>query len=116
MKNGSFVKRLGFALMGLREAWEREVSFRTHIIFAIGAFIAILVLKPGALWSALVLLVAALVLGAELINSAIERLADHLHPELHPEIKAVKDLAAAAVLVFALASLGVAALMLLSLF
>lgn len=116
MKNGSFIKRLGFALMGLREAWEREKSFRTHIVCAIGAFAGLLVLRPGAVWVALVVLVAALVIAAELFNSAIERLADHLHPDLHPEIKAVKDLAAAAVLVFAAASLVVAVLMIFSLF
>jgi diacylglycerol kinase len=114
MKNGSFIYRLGFALTGLRQAWQREKSFRSHVICAAGVFIFLLVLKPGFLWSALVILVASLVIGVELINSAIECLADHLHPDRHPEIKAVKDLGAAAVLVFAVASLAVAALMILS--
>ena len=34
---------------------------------------------------------------------------DHLHPEQHPKIKAVKDCAAGAVLVASVAALGVAA-------
>ena len=48
-------------------------------------------------------------LAAELFNTAIESLADHLHPEQHPAIKVVKDCAAGAVLVASVAALGVAA-------
>ena len=51
---------------------------------------------------------SALVLAAELFNTAIERLADHLHPQLHPEIRIVKDCAAAAVLCVSLGAIGVA--------
>ena len=36
---------------------------------------------------------------AELFNTALETLADHLHPERHPVVGAAKDIAAAAVLV-----------------
>lgn len=46
----------------------------------------------------------ALVLAAELINTSIEALADHLHPTQHPAIEKVKDLAACMVLVIALAA------------
>jgi diacylglycerol kinase (ATP) len=56
-----------------------------------------------------VTLTVVLVLAVELVNTAIEGLADHLHPEQHPSIKVVKDCAAAAVLVAALGALGVAA-------
>jgi len=48
-------------------------------------------------------------LAAELANTAVERLADRLHPERHPEIKLVKDCLAAAVLVASLGALAVAA-------
>jgi undecaprenol kinase len=58
-----------------------------------------LVLRPEPLWWGLVLLAGAGVLTAELFNTAVEHLADHLHPEVHPSIRTVKDCAAAAVLV-----------------
>lgn len=45
---------------------------------------------------------------AELFNSALETLTDHLHPEHHHEIGAAKDIAAGAVLVAALAAVFVA--------
>jgi undecaprenol kinase len=116
MKNKPFAQRLGFAFAGIREAWAKESSFRTHVVCAALAFVLLAVVQPGLVWWALIGLVIALVIAAELINSAIERLADHLHPDLHPEIKAVKDLAAGAVLVFALASLWIGGLMIFSLF
>jgi diacylglycerol kinase (ATP) len=45
-----------------------------------------------ALMGSLVLLLAA-----ELLNTAIERLCNHLHPEKHEAIKVTKDLASAGV-------------------
>ena len=42
-----------------------------------------------------------LVIALEMINTAIEALADHLHPGIHPKIGLVKDLAAGAVLIAA---------------
>jgi diacylglycerol kinase len=45
-----------------------------------------------------VLLCIGLVLGLEMVNTAIEKLADHLHPQEHKHIGLVKDVAAGAVL------------------
>jgi undecaprenol kinase len=56
----------------------------------------------------------ALVLGLELVNSAIECLIDHLHPEVAPEIKLAKDVIAGAVLVVCLGALCVGVLMILA--
>jgi undecaprenol kinase len=46
-------------------------------------------------------------LAAELLNTALERVIDHLHPESHPSIKIAKDCAAGAVLVLSLAAVAV---------
>ncbi|MGF6732020.1 diacylglycerol kinase [Paraburkholderia youngii] len=43
-------------------------------------------------------MMVTLVMAAELFNTALERLADHLHSDQHPAIGAVKDCAAAAVM------------------
>jgi hypothetical protein len=56
----------------------------------------------------------ALVLGLELVNSAIECLIDHLHPEVAPEIKLAKDDIAGAVLIVYLGALCVGVLMILA--
>jgi diacylglycerol kinase len=41
-----------------------------------------------------VLFCIALVIGLEMLNSAIEKLCDAVHPEIHPFIKQAKDMAA----------------------
>jgi undecaprenol kinase len=70
--------------------------------------IALLVLRPGAFWWALMMLASAGVLAAEMFNTAVEHLVDHLHPEVHPRIAVVKDCAAAGVLIASLGAVGVA--------
>ncbi len=108
MKNRNFVERLGFAWAGLAAAWRRERSFRTHLVFAGLAALALLILRPAPVWWALVAVVIALVLALELVNSAIEAVIDLLHPERHEEIRAAKDMVAGAVLLISLAALVVA--------
>lgn len=54
-------------------------------------------------WVVIVLCIV-LVISFELINTAIEELCNMVHPEEHPIIKKVKDIAAAAVLVAAIGS------------
>ncbi|MSQ79306.1 MAG: diacylglycerol kinase family protein [Flavobacteriaceae bacterium] len=51
-----------------------------------------------------VILCIIIVLAAELFNTATEKLCDHLHPEKHPNIGKVKDLAAGAVLLLSIGS------------
>jgi len=64
------------------------------------------VLRFGPLSWALVALAIALVVTAELLNTALEAVVDLVSPEEHPLAKRAKDIAAAGVLV---ASLGAAA-------
>ncbi len=110
MKNLSFIKRLGFALAGIRDAWKRERSFRFQVCCALGIWPVMFVLGPELIWWAVVAIVVGMVLTTELINTSIEKLADHLHPDQHPSIGLVKDVAAGAVLVASLCSVLVAVL------
>ena len=98
MKNRSFSERVQFALIGLREGWRRERSLRTQVAMAVLALVVVSFLGASALWLAVVCLTIALVLAAELLNSSLEALVDRLHPETHPEIRIVKDMAAGSVL------------------
>ena len=109
MKNQSFPRRFAFALAGIRMAWRTESSFKVHVVAAFAAFGALLFWRPAPLWWAIIALVVAAVVAAELVNTAIEHLSDRLHPEQHPHIKVVKDCAAGAVLVATVAALAVAA-------
>jgi undecaprenol kinase len=105
-KNQPFHKRVGFALAGIGHAIRSEQSAKIQVgAFAI-VVAALLILRPGPFWWALMMLASAGVFAAEMFNTAIEHLADHLHPEIHPHIRAVKDCAAAGVFI---ASLGATA-------
>ena len=99
---------MSFALTGLAHAVRAERSLRTQLVCLVVVALALAYLQPPAVWWALVSLGAAGVLAAELFNTAIEHLADHVHPDLHPQLRIVKDCAAAAVLCAALGSVGVA--------
>ncbi len=99
MKNRAFHQRLQFALAGVTEVWRREKSFRTQVVIGIVAVFLVAVLQPGFVWAALVAVSVALVLAVELVNSAIEYMIDHIHPDIAPEIRRAKDVAAASVLV-----------------
>jgi diacylglycerol kinase (ATP) len=57
-----------------------------------------------------VLIISAVILSAEALNSAIEKLCNHLHPEIHPSIKQVKDISAAAVLISSIIAIAIAAI------
>lgn len=104
MKNRPFHERLGFALSGLYAAWRSEASFRTQIIAAIGVLMFLLWRRPAAIWWAVTVLAIGAVLAAELFNTALEHVIDHLHPEHAAMIKIAKDCAAAAVLVLCAAA------------
>lgn len=107
-KNQAFPRRLRFALPGIRQALRRESSLRLPALALIGMRVVLALAHLEPIWWALVGLVSAGVLAAELFNTAIEHLADHLHPEMHPSIRLVKDCAAAAVLRMACGAVGIA--------
>lgn len=109
MKNQAFLRRLAFALTGIRAAWRTENSFKVQVAAAAVVALVLLWLEPAPLWWAVAALTVGFVLATEIMNTAVEGLADHLHPEQHPAIKAVKDCAAGAVLCASIAALVVAA-------
>ncbi len=90
----------------------RGISFmvKTQHNFWIHLAIAVLVIIAGFLFCisltewALVIFAIGLVLSAETFNSAIEQLTDLTSPDFHPRAGRVKDLAAGAVLLTAIAA------------
>ena len=105
-KNRGLIERVGFAFSGLLRCWREENSFRFQSFAAVGVIIALLILRPPLVWTALLILIASLILCAELFNSALERLADAFDTETNPQIKAAKDMAAGGVLVLAMTAVA----------
>ncbi|MGV7030793.1 diacylglycerol kinase [Methylobacterium symbioticum] len=80
---------------GLRHGARTERAVRQELaLLALGVPVA-LVLGSG-LWVKVALVASLLLmLAAEFLNTAMEKLCDHLHPDRHPAIGTVKDLASA---------------------
>ncbi|MBP9827344.1 diacylglycerol kinase family protein [Candidatus Saccharibacteria bacterium] len=95
-------------MRGLRAVVSRERNARIHIVFAVMALIASLLLRIDLGGVALISAMIALVFFAEVINTAIERTLDLIATENNQIVKLVKDMTAGAVLVTASAAVLVA--------
>jgi len=82
---------------GLKAAAKSEAAFREELVaLALGVPLAFL-LTPLA-WKRLALIgVILLLLAVELLNTAIEKLSDHVTATHHPDIGRIKDMGSAAV-------------------
>jgi len=107
---GKRLKSFVYAFNGLKVLFKEEHNARIHLVAAFCVILLGCFLELSALeWVAISLAIGA-VFAAELFNSALENLTDHLAPERHANIKKVKDLAAAAVLVCAITAVAVGCL------
>jgi diacylglycerol kinase (ATP) len=82
----------------------KERSFKIMLVIATLVIVAgILVGLTPTHW-ALVLMLIGIVLGLEMFNTFIERVADFLEPSYSLKVKALKDIAAGVVLIFCILS------------
>jgi len=82
---------------GLAWGLRRETAIREEVVALIIA-VPLSFLMTQEAWLRLALIGSLLVLLiVELLNTAIEKLCDHLAPDRHEAVKAVKDLGSAAV-------------------
>ena len=104
-----FRKSFLFAIQGFRTAVVTERNIKVMLAVGALAVAAGLVLQIDLLSWAIILLCCAVVIMAELFNTAIETVVDLVSPEFHPLAGRAKDIAAAAVwfLSFVVAIVGV---------
>jgi diacylglycerol kinase len=100
-----------FAISGLKSAVAKEPNFRIHIISAILALTAAYFFNFSLFEWLILAIVIFLVITFELLNTVLESLVNLVSPELSPEAKIAKDVAAAAVLVSAIFSVIVGAIL-----
>lgn len=93
------------SLRGLREGLVTEAAVKQEVALAVAALpLSFLVATNVWIWLALVSSVL-FVLAIEFLNTAVERLCNHVTPEHHEAIRVTKDLASTAVF-FALVMAG----------
>lgn len=87
-----------YSIQGLRAAFQHEAAFRQELALGLPMLLLVPFIAPGR-WQALLLagtVVAVWV--TELLNSAIEALADTISTERHPLLGRAKDIGSAAVM------------------
>jgi len=87
------------AVRGISYLFKSQKNARIELVITIFIPAGGILFKISNSEWAIILLCIALVLSFEAMNTAIEILADEVHPGIHPQIGKVKDVAAGAVLI-----------------
>lgn len=98
------LKSFKYAFNGLKILLKEEHNARIHLLATVLVVFFGFILKIHFLEWIAVIFAIGMVFALEIINSAIENLADFVSPEKHEMIAKIKDLAAAAVLVGAISA------------
>ena len=89
----------GYSLAGLRAAVRHEAAFRQELALGLPMIVLALFIAPGR-WEALAMIASVLLVWVvELLNSAVEALADAVTVDQHPLLGRAKDLGSAAVMI-----------------
>ncbi len=93
-----------YAFEGIGEAWKTEQNLKIHFVIMALVIIAGFMFKISAMEWIVCLLLFAIVISLELINTAIETTVDIAMPDINEKAKYAKDIAAGAVLFSAIIS------------
>ncbi len=105
------VKSFFYASRGLSHVFLNEANFRVHVVATLLVSTLAYLLKFSAFEWILLSFTVGFVLILEIVNSLVEEMVDHLVQEHSESARIVKDLGAAAVLLAALLSVFVGALL-----
>jgi diacylglycerol kinase (ATP) len=85
------------SIRGLVDGFKTEAALRDEgLLVAAGLLLGVLIAPSGA-WYAAMIGALLIVLAVEFLNTAIEKLADHVTREQHNDIRRIKDFGSAAV-------------------
>lgn len=104
-KDGFIKRRLQSIQNALKGLWvliTTEDNIKVHIFIALMAVFFGFVCNISLIEWMIQCLVIALVLVAEAFNTAIEKMADFIHPEYHKKIGLIKDISAGSVIIAAI--------------
>ncbi len=100
-----FLLSFKYSVQGLKIAYRDEQSMWIHLVLTTLAVIAGFWLNISAMEWLIVIILITLVLGAELINTAVEAAVDLVTCEYHELAKYAKDLASASVFIYSMLAL-----------
>jgi diacylglycerol kinase (ATP) len=95
------VKRLFSAtinsLRGIRYGFGREAALREEMVLLVAGLILGFLIAPDVAWYIAMIGALLVLLSVEFLNTAIEKLSDHVTPEHHIDIGRIKDYGSSAV-------------------
>ena len=108
-KKDSFIKNriksLGFAFKGACHLIKSEASIQAQFAIGILMTIAGFYFQLSTTEWIVQILVIGTIMTVEAINTAIEEIADFIHPDFHKKIGLIKDIGAGAVFIFAIVAI-----------
>jgi diacylglycerol kinase len=93
-----FFKSVGYAIKGIGSSLQEQRNLKVQIFIAVIVVGASAYLEISAIEWSIVLITIGMVIGTEMINTAIESLVDLVTLERKPQAGKIKDIAAGAVL------------------
>lgn len=105
------LRKFRIAWAGIQQAVLLDFSVLYKLILSV-AFLVVAALFETLFHFLFVLTVTGLMLTAEVFNTAIEAVCDHVEPDYHSDIKTIKDIAAAGAMIAILLWYTVAAVVL----
>ena len=93
-----------YAIEGFVSSFKTERNMKIHIMAMIIVIALGIFMKLNKIEWCIITIAIVIVISAELFNTAIETVVDIAMPEINPKAKFAKDVAAGAVLIFAISS------------
>lgn len=91
-------KSMRFALDGIKDVYKTQRNMRIHFALAVAAVCLGTYLKLSGVEWAVIILTIFMVFIIEILNTSLEILVNHVHPDKGDTARIVKDIAASAVL------------------
>ena len=102
------LKSVGYAFKGMVVLIKTEASIKIQLFIAIVVIIAGFYFKISRIeWIAQFVMIG-MVMSLEGVNTAVEYIADFIHPDHHPKIGLIKDVAAGAVFIASIVAVIIA--------
>ena len=98
------LKSFGYAFKGLKRVFVSEQNFRIHLIVAFIVVVSGIFARLTPMEWCIIVTTIFLVLAMEVVNTAIEKLVDFVSPGFQEPAGIIKDIAASAVLLTAIAA------------
>ncbi|MFB7141833.1 diacylglycerol kinase family protein [Gottfriedia sp. NPDC056225] len=110
-KRSPLVSSFGYAFSGIFKVIKEERNIKIHLFAALVSVGLAIYFQISRIDWLILMLIITIVISLELVNSAIEAVVDLASPDQHPLAKKAKDVAAGAVLVAAIISIIIGALL-----